>query len=164
MKKKHDQIWLFLQKDSLLMLVFRSSACLFVLSLLVMPLSGFAQSSYYFNSDPTPHYPPYNCGDPSTACGSSQTQSFSTNFQSYNLTQVAGVAAAFSPVSVAEVVKVASPQAENPPQLPRTGGGGRASEVKLKTSVFSTPTVTVLFLFSIVFLFYLRFVVTSNRR
>lgn len=121
---------------------------------LFLPLLSFAQSDYYFTPYSTPYYAQYQCGDAGTTCGSNYVQNFSSSPQSYNLTQVAGVAAAFSPVSVAPVVNTAPPPVENPPQLPRTGGGGRVSEVQLKTGSFFIPITAVFFLSLPLFFFF----------
>ncbi|GEM_PF-5379316 len=85
-----------------------------------LPLVSFAQStSYYYTSTPTPYYAPYQCGTPGTVCGGRytvQSQSFrpqQTSSQS-SFSQTASVASAFESTPAPA------------PQLPKTGGGGKA--------------------------------------
>ncbi|MDO8482519.1 MAG: hypothetical protein Q7S86_01720 [bacterium] len=116
------------------------------LFLFTLPLFSFAQSDYTLGN--TPYYSQYKCGDPGTECGSVQSYNFSSAPQSYSFTQMASVAAAFS-TNVPD--PVVSPQVDNTPELPKTGGGGRTSEGKLQTSPFFSFSVAALILVSIAF-------------
>jgi hypothetical protein len=74
-----------------------------------------AQTYYYSNTSSSPYYRPYNCGDNNYSCNSNyyySASSYQTPASSY--TQVASVINAVP---------------KNPvPQLPQTGGGGKAME------------------------------------
>jgi len=127
---------------------------LFFLSL---PSSGIAQSYYYQSgyTDGTSYYPAYNSQY-------QQYQSYNPSpAPSYSYSQVAGVAAAFSPTAIPEVSEVPSVEIENPPQLPKTGGGGKAIQGKSQTNPFINFS-SFIYLLMFVTLFCFGFVLTRN--
>src|SRR3989338_5442241 len=123
----------------------------FALFLFALPSLGFAQSGYYTSGN-TFYYPSYQCGD---SCGFSESYNFTSapsSPRSYSFAQMAGVAAAFQPSEpVAVVAEVIPPKIVNQPQLPKTGGGGKALEEKFQINPFYYLAAAALFLISTTF-------------
>jgi len=140
-----------------LMPVHKIGLVFLTLFFLSLPSLGFAQVDYYQSgyTGGTSYYPAYNSQY-------QQYQSYNPSpTPSYSYSQVAGVAAAFSPTAIPEVSEVAPTQIENPPQLPKTGGGGKAIQGKSQTNPFINFS-SFIYLLMFVTLFCFGFVLTRN--